>query len=154
MLSNRAWLPGTLLVSSLWLTACQPALPPDQRPAVTLPPLPGDVAQGKSLYETECRKCHQTTPGQNHKGPQLDRIYGAPAALLKDYQSRYSAALKHSGWRWDAATLDRYLTNPEQALPHGKMLYDGLADAQQRRDIIIYLSTLRAPDIPRPAPQS
>ena len=34
---------------------------------------------------------------------------------------------------WDAATLDRYLTNPEQALPHGKMLYDGLADAQQRR---------------------
>lgn len=137
-----------LLCTALMLMACQPSLPPDQRPVVALPVLAHDQAAGKLLYQNECSQCHQTTPGHNRKGPQLDRIYGAPAAALKDYQSRYSAALKQSGWHWDAATLDRYLAHPEHALPQGKMLYDGLSDPQQRQAIIGYLSTLRAPDLP------
>ncbi len=146
----RIWVGAGLL-----LAACQPKPAVDQRPPVTLPPLldqnSAEFNLAKKSYDAECGKCHQTQPGNNHKGPQLDRIYGAQAAQLRDY-TRYSSALKQSGWRWDAATLDRYLTHPEQALPNTKMLYDGLADAKQRQAIIAYLSTLRAPDVPRPAP--
>jgi cytochrome c len=44
---------------------------------------------------------------------------------------------------WDAATLDRYLTHPRQVVPGTLMTFPGLNDAQQRGDVIAYLSTLR-----------
>ena len=69
-------------------------------------------------------------------------IYGAPAAELADYT--YSDGLKKSGWVWDAATLDPYIADAEKAMPNSKMLSDPMPDAQERADVIAYLSTLRA----------
>jgi len=134
---------GLGLAACLLLTACQPATPPAQRASVTLPVLSGDLERGKQVYARECSQCHQLSAGQNSKGPQLLRIYGAKAADLADYQSRYSQALKQSGWRWDAVTLDRYLADPAVALPNGKMLSDPLPAAADRQAVIAYLSTLR-----------
>lgn len=128
--------------SALGLGACQPAPPPAERPPVALAVLGGDVSRGQQLYADECQKCHQLQLGKNTKGPQLRRIYGASAAGLADYE-RYSAALKQSGWTWDAPTLDRYLADPDHALPNTKMLYDGLPNTTDRQAIIAYLSTLR-----------
>lgn len=141
---------GALLLSGL-LAACQPTPPPAQRPAVGLPVLAGDIALGKQVFDTECSKCHQLQSGKNSKGPQLDRIYGATAGTLADYQQRYSAAIKASALVWDADTLDRYISHPDTALHKGKMLYDGLNDMPQRRALIAYLSTLRGADLPRTA---
>lgn len=129
-------------LSVLVLTACEPPPPPAERSPVTLAALTGDVSRGRQLYADECQHCHQLQRGKNTKGPQLLRIYGAKAAGLADY-SRYSAALKQSGWIWDAATLDRYLEHPDKALPNTKMLYDGLPDTSDRQALIAYLSTLR-----------
>ena len=134
---------ATLLCSSL-LVGCQPtALPAAQRPAVELPILAGDLTLGKQVFVRECSKCHQLGAGRNSKAPQLERVYGAPAGTLADYHARYSSAMRNSGWRWDVATLDRYLADPEVALPNGKMLSDPLPDAAERRAVIAYLSTLR-----------
>ena len=70
-------------------------------------------------------------------------IYGAKAAELADYT--YSEGLKTSGWVWDAKTLDTYIADAEKAMPDSKMLSDPMPDAQERTDVIAYLSTLRAP---------
>ena len=68
-------------------------------------------------------------------------IYGAPAANLEDYD--YGAALKSSGWLWDAETLDPYIADAQKAMPESKMLSDPMPDADERADVIAYLSTLR-----------
>jgi len=131
------------LCSALLLTACQPAPPAAERPIVQLPIVEGNHALGKQVYDQECAQCHHLSAGRNSKAPQLARIYGAPAATLADYQGRYSVALQQSGWVWDVATLDRYLADPEQALPDGKMLSDPLPNPIERQAVIAYLSTIR-----------
>ncbi|MEC7119591.1 MAG: c-type cytochrome [Pseudomonadota bacterium] len=132
----------------LLFTACGTVEPPAQRATVTLPVLEGDLALGKEVYQRDCQQCHQIQIGLNKKGPHLDRIYGATAAALADYQGRYSQALKQSGWTWDAVTLDTYIADPDQALPNGKMLADPLTDPIERAALIAYLSTLRSTDQP------
>ncbi|WP_230661327.1 c-type cytochrome [Psychrobacter sp. I-STPA10] len=131
-----------LLIVSAGVSGCE-RQPPDQRAPVTLPPLTtANIDNGKQLYHDLCDKCHKLTPGSNEKGPQLLRIYGAPAASLKDY--KYSEVMINSGWVWDEKTLDTYLKDAQQALPGNRMRTDGVPDANERADIIAYLSTLRA----------
>lgn len=144
MLDSYHAIKVTVLLSSSLLLGCQPTTPPAaQRPLVTLPILAGDHTRGKQIYERECGKCHQLGAGRNSKAPQLERIYGATAATLADYQGRYSRAMQSSGWVWDETTLDHYLENPASALPDGKMLSDPLPDHMERQAVIAYLSTLR-----------
>lgn len=51
----------------------------------------------------------------------------------------YSEAMKRSGIVWSAATLDRFLAAPTQAVPGTSMGYAGIADAAERADLIAYL---------------
>ncbi|MEY2864346.1 MAG: hypothetical protein RLY58_2053 [Pseudomonadota bacterium] len=136
-----------ITASSMMLLACTPTptTPPAERAPVSLSStgLIGNPRQGQAVFDDECGKCHQIGIGKNSKGPQLARIYGAPAAELADYQTRYSTALKRSGVHWDATTLNAYLTDPNQRIPNSKMLYDGLNNSQQRQDVIAYLATLK-----------
>ncbi len=123
------------------LTACE-RTPPDYRDPVTLPVYSaGDADNGAIIYEEACGQCHQLNPGSNKKGPQLMNIYGASAAELEDYD--YGAALTSSGWVWDAETLDPYIADAQKAMPDSKMLSDPMPDADERADVIAYLSTLR-----------
>ena len=118
-------------------------MPPDHRAAVTLPLYTeGDADNGAIIYQDACGQCHQLNAGLNKKGPQLMNIYGAPAAELEDYT--YSNGLKTSGWVWDAQTLDPYIADAEKAMLDSKMLSNPMPDAQERADVIAYLSTLRA----------
>ena len=118
-------------------------MPPDHRAAVTLPLYTeGDADNGAIIYQDACGQCHQLNAGLNKKGPQLMNIYGAPAAELEDYT--YSDGLKKSGWVWDAQTLDPYIADAEKAMLDSKMLSNPMPDAQERADVIAYLSTLRA----------
>ena len=145
--SRCLWLCLLLLVVS----ACQRP-PPDYRPEVTLPVYTqGDADNGKLLFKDYCSQCHQLTPGLNKKGPQLMNIYGAPAALLKDYQ--YSQALQSKDWVWDVKTLDPYIADPKKVLSETKMLSDPIPNTEERADIIAYLSTLRAP-VPVPVEEA
>ena len=133
---------GAMLAAALLLSACEKT-PPDYRAPVTLPLYTeGDADNGALIYQDACGQCHQLNPGLNKKGPQLMNIYGAPAAELADYT--YSEGLKASGWVWDAQTLDTDITDAEKAMPDTKMLSDPMPDAEERADVIAYLSTLRA----------
>ncbi len=74
----------------------------------------------------------------NRVGPSLHGIIGRTAGTVAGYN--YSTANKNSGAVWDEATLFAYLENPRAYIPGTKMAFVGLRDAQQRADIIAYLS--------------
>lgn len=134
---------GGLIAAILLLSACGERTPPDHRAPVTLPLYTeGDADNGAIIYQDACGQCHQLNAGLNKKGPQLMNIYGAKAAELDDYT--YSEGLKTSGWIWDAETLDPYIADAPKTMPDSKMLSDPMPDAQERADVIAYLSTLRA----------
>lgn len=134
---------SSIFTAILLLSACGEPTPPDHRAPVTLPLYTeGDADNGAIIYQDACGQCHQLNAGLNKKGPQLMNIYGAPAAELEDYT--YSDGLKTSGWVWDAQTLDPYIADAEKAMLDSKMLSNPMPDAQERADVIAYLSTLRA----------
>jgi cytochrome c len=96
----------------------------------------GDAARGEKKFE-ECAACHKIEGGQNDMGPNLHGVFGRKAGTLADF--RYSPALKRSGIVWTAQTLDAYLADPQKAVPANRMPYAGLADANDRADLIAYL---------------
>jgi len=101
----------------------------------------GSAANGEELFKHKCGTCHSVEAGKNRVGPSLASVVGRPAASIGTYT--YSAAMRRSGLTWDAATLDTYLTNPRAKVPETKMTFPGLPQANDRTDIIAYLSTLK-----------
>jgi cytochrome c len=51
-----------------------------------------------------------------------------------------SAAMKRSDVTWDAATLDKYITDPQAFIPGNRMAFAGMTDQSQRDDLIAYLA--------------
>ncbi|MDZ5460660.1 c-type cytochrome [Azohydromonas lata] len=109
------------------------------RPSLAQPA--GDAALGSDVFSTHCAECHSVKDGRNKKGPSLFGVAGRQAAAVPGFS--YSDAMKASGWSWTPQRLDAYITLPKQALPGGKMKYDGLADAKARADLLAYLATLK-----------
>jgi cytochrome c2 len=99
-----------------------------------------DAAAGAAVFKSQCSICHSPNAGRNLTGPSLFGIVGRPAGQVAGFH--YSPANKASGVTWDTATLDRYLTNPREVVPHTIMGYGGLKDAKKRADLVAYLATL------------
>ncbi len=99
-----------------------------------------DATAGQAVFKSQCGICHSVEPGRNMIGPSLAGVVGRKAGQEPGFH--YSAANKASGETWDAATLDRYLTNPQAVVPHTLMTYAGLKDADKRANVIAYLETL------------
>jgi cytochrome c len=70
-------------------------------------------------------------------------LFGRKAGSLPDYS--YSVALKNSGIVWDEHTLDRWLQGPSTMVPGTEMIFAGLADPQERADVIAYLKEATKP---------
>ena len=51
----------------------------------------------------------------------------------------YSPAMKRSKIVWNAGTLDGFLASPLTYVPGTAMGYAGVADAEERADLIAYL---------------
>ncbi len=94
-----------------------------------------------------CAVCHTAAPPDTPAGkmrlvgPPLWGVYGRAAASVEGFA--YSKAMREAGLTWDDATLDRYLADPQAALPRTMMSYAGEPDAAKRAAIIEYLKTLR-----------
>jgi cytochrome c len=98
------------------------------------------TAPAASAAFGQCAVCH-SIDGSNGTGPTLQRLIGRKSGSVPGF--RYSRAMKSADIAWDEATLDRYLTNPQELVPGNIMPFSGIADAQARADIIAYLRTLR-----------
>ena len=70
-------------------------------------------------------------------GPVLNGVVGRKAGTYPGFE--YSDANKNSGIVWTPEELDKYLTSPQTVVPHTKMIFPGLTDAQKRKDVIAFL---------------
>ena len=100
----------------------------------------GDAKRGAKLF-SQCMACHSTTPGEHLTGPSLAHVWNRKAASAEGFQ-RYSDALKKSGLVWDAATLDKWLADPQALVRGTSMTFSGIRNAEQRRDVIAYLKAV------------
>lgn len=100
----------------------------------------GDPEEGAAVFK-ECKACHRVGDGAiNRVGPQLNGIFGRPAASVDGF--RYSDGLAREGADglvWDLDTLDAYITNPKALVSKTRMNYRGLKDPVKRADLLAYL---------------
>jgi cytochrome c len=111
-------------------------------PAVASAAGAGDAVRGERTFQ-RCYSCHSVDPAETAKlqGPSLYRIMGRPAAMVPGFE--YSDAMRKKGAAglvWDAATLERYVADPEDVVPGTSMGAPPLRDEQERADLIAYLA--------------
>jgi cytochrome c len=96
---------------------------------------------GAAQFKKSCGTCHTVDPhGAPRQGPNLHGVVGRPAGAIKGF--KYSPAFQKAkaGITWDAATLDRWITNPQDVIPGTVMMYHQ-ADPEKRQLVINYLKT-------------
>lgn len=102
----------------------------------------GDAAKGEKAF-AQCKACHTINAGgANGIGPNLAGIYGDAQGQGRGGFA-FSDALKGKGGKWDEASLNEWLKNPKAYAPGTKMTFAGVADDQERADIIAYLKTAK-----------
>ena len=99
-----------------------------------------DAAAGKAAF-AQCGVCH-AIDASNGVGPGLAGLIGRKAGTQPGF--RFSRSMRAAGFNWDAATLDKYLADPQALVPGNVMPFAGVADARTRADLIAYLQTLPA----------
>lgn len=107
--------------------------------ALAQSPATGDAAGGEKLYQTKCGGCHSLD--MNRVGPAHRGVVGRKAGSAPNYA--YSPALKAADIAWDEKTLDLWLQNP-MAMVKGTRMGFRLSNAQQRAEIIAYLTAMSA----------
>ena len=95
----------------------------------------------RRLWETvfeRCKICHTVEAGgRNTVGPNLHGVFGRKAGTVDGFT--YSDAMKTSGIVWDDDAMAKYLRNPRELVPGGKMAFPGIKDDAQLADVIAYL---------------
>lgn len=101
-----------------------------------------DAAAGEKVF-VQCRACHQVgEKAKNAVGPVLNGLFGRKAGTVEGYN--YSDANKNSGITWDEATFAEYIKNPRAKIPGTKMVYAGLKDEGQIKNLIAFLQQFDA----------
>lgn len=108
-----------------------------------------NVDNGRTIAQRQCAACHTLNEGgRSGVGPNLWGIVGAKHAHIDGFN--YSAAIRGMADRlWTYEELNAWLHNPRAYAPGNRMSYGGLANTQQRADLIAYLRSI-SPDAPAP----
>ena len=99
----------------------------------------GDPNRGEEIY-SRCAACHSLD--RHRTGPKHCGLFGRKAGTAPGFD--YSPAMRRSGILWNEETLDAFLANPLRAVPGTAMGYAGVADTQERADLIVYLRQANA----------
>lgn len=122
----------SVLIAGLLVISAVPAMAQDAAG--------GNAAAGEKDFVV-CRACHQIGPSaKNAVGPVLNGVVGRKAGTYPGYE--YSAANKGSGITWTPDELEKYLANPQQVVPHTKMVFPGFhgpEGPQKIKDVIAFL---------------
>ncbi|MGZ9100808.1 MAG: c-type cytochrome [Brevundimonas sp.] len=100
-------------------------------------PPQGAADPGARAFQ-RCSACHSLVSDEE-PAPRLKDIVGRRAGAVRGFA--YSDAMKAAGRRglvWDAATLERFLADPEAVVPGTSMPYQG-GSAAERRTLIDWL---------------
>lgn len=115
----------------------------------------GDPVRGETLFQ-QCSGCHQIGPNaKNRIGPHLNDIFDRRAGSIDGF--RYSKSMQRAaadGLTWDLTRLDAYIANPRALVSGTRMSYRGMADPQDRHDVLAYMRSYSAnpQNIPEAAP--
>lgn len=138
---DEADVPTPPAAETMQTPATGPAAP--SVPALTLADLPApyneaDLERGKAVF-AKCRNCHSLVAAEGARvGPNLHGVFERPTASAEGF--RYSPALAEwpeETWRPDL--LERWLEKPKDFLPGSSMFFNGIDDADDRRDVIAFL---------------
>lgn len=105
-----------------------------------------DLANGQRTFAL-CRSCHTINEGgMNMTGPNLHGVFGRTVGTVEKFN--YSDGVKAAGFKWDAAHMDKWLTDPKADIPGTRMTFMGVKDPKARTDLIAYLmvETARSDD--------
>lgn len=100
----------------------------------------GDPIRGKTLFEKRCGGCHSLD--MDKEGPRLRNVYGRKAGSIPSF--KYSDSLKAATHTWDAALLNKWLTDTESVVPDNDMDFH-VPKADERADIIEFLRVFSHP---------
>lgn len=95
------------------------------------------TTDGQRLWQQRCAECHAIDADET--GPHHRGVFGRRAGSVPGYD--YSRAVRKSGVRWDTASLDRWLTDPEQFIPGQNMDFK-VASKAERAALIAYLKSI------------
>lgn len=104
--------------------------------------LGGDAVNGAKIFK-KCAACHTVEKGGGDRvGPNLHNVMERGIAAEPGYN--YSKAMKAfaaTGSKWTEDTLFKYLEKPRALVPGTYMSFPGLKKAQDRKDLLAYLTT-------------
>ena len=99
-----------------------------------------DPALGEKVF-AKCKSCHKID-GNNATGPHLNGVVDRPKASVEGFG--YSEAiLAHKDQVWSPQNINDFITSPKGYMPGTKMGFAGLANAEDRANVIAYLATLK-----------
>jgi cytochrome c len=96
-----------------------------------------DPAEGEGLYRA-CASCHKLD-GTDGTGPHLNGVVGRAAQAVAGFA--YSGALIEVVDVWTPEHLNGFLANPRTYAPGNTMSYNGMADIEDRANLIAYLAS-------------
>ncbi len=127
------------------------AAPAKPEPLPPVSPLlaKADAAMGETLTKKLCTSCHTFNEGgKAGVGPNLYGVVGANRGHMEGFN--YSNAIKGKPGPWTYEDLNAWLHKPSLFAPGTRMTFAGLANLQQRADVIAYLRTLSPNPVPLP----
>lgn len=123
-------------------------------PAAIAPVTPllaaANLENGATATRRSCAACHTLNEGgRNGVGPNLWNIVNAAPGQVAGFN--FSEANRARADRpWDFESLNAFIANPRQYMPGTRMAFSGIANVQQRADIIAFLRTLSNDPAPLP----
>ena len=101
-----------------------------------------DVEKGANSFK-KCLACHAIGPGaQNKVGPVLNGLDGRKSGSVPDFNS--SDANKNSGIVWNEPNFEDYIKDPKAKVPNTKMIFPGIKNEQETKDLWAYLKQFDA----------
>jgi cytochrome c len=118
--------------------AAAPAVPTPTLADLPAPWNAADLENGASLF-VKCKSCHTVGAGEAGRvGPNLHGVFDREPASAPKF--KYSPALEaFAEDRWTPELIDQWLSKPKAFLPGNAMFFDGLANEDDRRDLIGWL---------------
>lgn len=98
----------------------------------------GDAVKGKAVF-ARCALCHDVKAGPKKMGPSLAGLFGRTSGTMAGFT--YSPAMQKAKIKWDAKSLDAFVTKPVALVPGNRMAFAGLPNAADRANLIAYLAS-------------
>jgi cytochrome c len=108
-------------------------------PAYTEVAATADAAAGEKTFG-KCKACHNVE-GKNGTGPHINGVVGRARGSVEGFA--YSEAMASKQDPWTPEEIYAFIKAPKEYVPGTKMGFAGLANPQDRANVVAYLESLK-----------